>query len=858
MGADQSTQTPNQLSFLACLLDKDYNSDHAFWVSLMSHASDRKLLPTPDSIFLNNIAAKYPLNFANLVLASVHEVCSIQKLGPGKVITPEQLNQLELALQLFISCISVAVANPKNSYLLEHLDSDISNRIKELRLKQSQSNKEKAAKKAKKSTEAEKTEKENVTENNDKPQTQTTTATKPKKPKTTTKTANAKTGSNPPQDNSKPSQKDEQAQKQNDVPSEEKNQAEDAEEPVFNPKPREIVEITPYVSEKKKANKTKKAENAQTTATENEKPKKKTTNAKRAASPQPSPSAAKNAAAANRAKSPQPKRVKRTAEEKAIIAQHRAMRQYDGHAISAFTNAVIELLFKDGVTLDEVKQQQPKKGSKQEAPKEKPKENKESQEKPKEETTKPENNNNNENNNKQKEEQIQAAQALLSENKALWIQNGEVTHLNEINLTRKELVDALLVISSLHIFYPKFKHSYPETTSSLLENLPLNSIILSTCRIAFRYMNERPPVTSELSLLLRSLLALLVRLFTNPKFRQEISNIHPQIFLRAIYAPEFNDAKEEPKKISLPLFDPLDPLSKETLSFLYMCALFQPGLVPLLTSKGYSNMFLYNLLWAAQLFFEKEGVNYIHSIILSTVLLIVADPKAAGYLNRPFKPSSKGAAFINCNFKPSTDKGLSFGDLLLEVLLNFCQRDSFLPSLICVFHMISPYVNMFSTTTAFKMMELFEHVNEKFPSFVPLFLEVFATIVQQKDNSKNGFCPIIFSKQSLFKQIKNDSPSVQKSLPIILKYLKKARLLIKKENKPKIDINEVSEILAKIDTEKLFPQPQMFIKHPHIFGGEIEKTWNQWADLIFQLTCEKDVKSIRELRSHLLSNQNSK
>ncbi|OHT01033.1 hypothetical protein TRFO_07706 [Tritrichomonas foetus] len=464
---------------------------------------------------------------------------------------------------------------------------------------------------------------------------------------------------------------------------------------------------------------------------------------------------------------------KRTKADASIIAQHRAMRIHDGHVTASFTDAVSGLLFKEGTTLN---------GTNGE-----------------------------------------------------WVQTNPDA--NEMNRTRSDLLHAILLVSSLHVFAPNNANNHPEISASL-DNLPHASIIKSTCRIAFRYMSEKGDSTTVL--LLKNALTLCIRLFTNVNFRQAFKSVSPQNLLRGLYISETNLP---------PLFTPLDPISKESLSFLYMCALFNPGFVEALTKKDHSNNFLFHLLWAAQLFFEKEGVNYIHSIILSTVLLIVADPEAAVKLNQPFNKDKN--VMTGCNYKPADN--ISYGDLILNVLLNFCQRESFLPSLICVFHMISPHVNVFSLETASSLMVLFERVYDKHKSFLPLFLEVFATIVQQRDNKKNGFCPVIFSRAKLFKEITSDLPSVQKTLPIIRRYIKKARITIKNENKQNINVYEVSGILAKINTEQLFPNPQMFIKHPHIFGGEIEKTWDQWADLVFQKTCEPEVKNIKKLRLHLLN-----
>lgn len=959
MGGEQSA-LPNQLEFLNCLLEQNHNTDHKYWVQLMKNAIDRKELRTPDSLLLNEIAYKFPANFVNIVLASAHEVCSIENLEEN--ITPEQLNQLELALRLFTSCASIMVTNPGLAPIFEHLDKETFHEMLKIsnqqldQLKGGKSNqtqkdvqteqKVKQSKKVDTANETDPNASQKVPQKQKKAQAveQQTTPEQPIKPKkkteqpatpiaTTTqanrkKSAQAQTTPTTEQPKKKaqqqpaaaeqaqqPKKKKVQQQPQEEVepeqqvkpkkkkqqqteqpaqvtqtkrkksvqPTEEQPepeqpvkpkkkkaqqpQEEDAIEPEQPVKPKtkqqqteQISQVTqtkrkksvqpveeqpvqpkekkqlqeeveqPVKPKKKKQQQlqeeveeveqiaTKKKKVATTTdgVEPHQKPKKKVAieqtqvrkpntetqkNAavNRAKSPQPAKKQSIEIAgttAANRAASPQPQRAKRDPQQKKFIAAHRAMRAHDGHVISDFSQALIRLLFKEGVTLD-------KKRAKS-------------------------------------EEQ--------SETPHYWIQSGRPQHLSEINTTRADILASILVISSLHIFSPSIGQSHPEITSQFLDQLPIEDFINSTCRITFRYMNERPNNPPDVAQLVSTTLALMIRLFTNQRFQEEIAKINPQILLSAMYVP----LKPNNKEHNLPLFCPLDPLAKESLSFLYICALFQKNFVALLAKRHYSNLFLYHLIWAAQLYYEKEGVNYIHSIILSTILLIVADPNAASKLNEEFDRSLE---LKECKFQPPTNGSYTYGDLLLEVLLNFCQREAFLPSLICVFHMIAPHVNTFSILTATRTMSVFEKIQNANKNYISLFLEVFATIVQQKDNSENGFCPLIVSKGSLFKSIQPEIASMSKSLPVIMTYVKKGITMIKKQNKPQMGIEEIGEVLAGINTEKLFPTPQLFVKHPHIFGGEIEKTWDQWADLIVQFNCQGLVQSIKRLRSKLLQSQ---
>ena len=895
MGNDQSLDSQvNQYEFLNCLLEKDRMTDHSFWVNLMKNAENQRISQIPDSIFLHEVAEKYPLNFINMMLSCVSEVENLEEKSSSDI-SQTDLNKLSLAIRLFTSCATVLVNSPALGKLLRQLDNNMFIKVRQLYQNELQSNLAMRNQLIGSTTNKENIQQnttdsnqENIQQNaansnkeNDKDEKlERKTKLNPglpkdpnaaqKVPKKSTKNAQSdqseKNAENQnkmkrqklqPRDANQMQQGTQKAKRQDDVvgtndpnkspkgtkmeqklsrPNESNKEAskivhkdqaniqrtQKSRSPSANKenqrmqsptnqkaathqKNNAVSNTTPKTHDKKasntkqnnpdsakakragvkKASQEKKAGNQvsvhkQTNA--NNTVKAEVNNQKSQlqentnANSRSGTSVSKKINYQNANTQTEPPKLHEQSpapvqNNSSNLSKHRQMLKFYGHIFTDYSNLLSKLLFKEGIT-------------------------------------------------------------ILNQN-AEWVQTEDNS--DELNLTRNDIIQSLLIISSLHIFCPPFANDNIEISPSL-NLLPCSELIKSISRVSFRYITDREENTQAqqlLTIFLKNCLCLCIRLFTHRQFREAFNQINVQNLLRGVYILETNKS----------LFDYPDSLTKESLSFLYMCALFNNNFVKEITSKGLSNKFISYLISHAQILFEKEKVNYVHSIILSTILLIVADEEAAKKLNEPFKEKLMSLYQVGDNF--------SYGDVLLSVLMNFCKRDSFLPSLICIFHMISPYAHIFSVEVAQRMMKIFEFVNGKNQNLLSLLLEVFATIVQQYDISHNGFCSILLFYSEQLRKIKPATSSMQKTIPIIKRYLKYAIALIKKESQDKLTLQQTHNIISKIHPGKLFPTPQPFEKHPHIYGGEIEKTWDQWADLIFQRDCNKEIQSIRNLRLHL-------
>jgi hypothetical protein len=275
-----------------------------------------------------------------------------------------------------------------------------------------------------------------------------------------------------------------------------------------------------------------------------------------------------------------------------------------------------------------------------------------------------------------------------------------------------------------------------------------------------------------------------------------------------------------------------------------MAAFCNPELVKKVAEGGYSNTFIYNFVYSAELSFEKGGVWYLHSVVIAAILLMVANSTAAEKLNEKY------TEWFRAEYRPSHG---SYADLLLEILFRISENSPFLTSVVCVFQFIAPYISSFSMSTALKVLTVFQNVHAKDPDglLVSLFLQAFASIVQREENKTNWFLVALFGKFSFFKDLEVNDTEGKEALDILLRWLKTSKKAARATNQGQMAATALAEVLAGIDIEGLFPEVVDFTLHPHVFGGEIEKTWAEWADLLYVRASGPEVQTMKALQAEM-------
>jgi hypothetical protein len=361
-----------------------------------------------------------------------------------------------------------------------------------------------------------------------------------------------------------------------------------------------------------------------------------------------------------------------------------------------------------------------------------------------------------------------------------------------------------------------------------LSEFSFKAFVNSLCQISANFAVQ--PADGAIGFL-QNAFALATRLLYVEAFRAEFKGIETAVLLQS-FAP----SPDAP-----PIFQAGGPLAIESVSFLYVALICHPGLAAAIAQQKYSNSFVFHLIYDAELLFEKEGFSYVHSVLLSVVLLIVADHDAAVALNCPRSEP------FPCRLPLPLG---SYADLLLGVLVNLCKNHALWPSLICIFHVIAPYLSIVSVGVAGQITELFVQAVARRPDVIPLFLEAFAAIVQCNQSDSNGFLVTLFPKYGVFKNLVASTHRAGKALAVILLFLAAERKAAKATKQKLLPANELSQVLASVDADTLFPQKQSFARQPHTVGSELEKAWPEWADFHFAHAFEPELAQLRAYKRH--------
>jgi hypothetical protein len=384
-------------------------------------------------------------------------------------------------------------------------------------------------------------------------------------------------------------------------------------------------------------------------------------------------------------------------------------------------------------------------------------------------------------------------------------------------MTRRDLAHAFLGVISSDFF--AWTPVVRPTFELLLPDFDLLRFLRSVCQISRHYSED-----SSVLGLLKVCFALLTHIFTVSGVRQAFSELTPELLLGA-----FAVSRE-----SATIFHPTSTISAEAVSFLFMASVSNSGFVSVVASRGYSNLFIYNLLYTGQLVYERVRYCHTHSILLSIILVFVQNPVIAENLNAPF------AEPFHCAFRIPTG---SYADFMLNIILNICSEEQFWPSVVLIFRFIAPYVTEFSVATAGNVLVLFETLTIKQHHLVRLLLEAFADILLQR---VTGFSIALAYKTALFKRLEVDDPRCAQPLTAIRGYLVNAGRAIKASGKKRLTHDELRAVLGQLQCENAERPPGR--KRFEAFRGEIEKTWGEWTDTLFIRSFWLEIQKMEELK----------
>jgi hypothetical protein len=370
--------------------------------------------------------------------------------------------------------------------------------------------------------------------------------------------------------------------------------------------------------------------------------------------------------------------------------------------------------------------------------------------------------------------------------------------------TRRDLVHALVSLSCLsflcndHIVHPNLEIPLPR--------FPHGLFVTSVCNLSRAFL-EGAPIAD----LLGNCFALSASLLPLPEFQTAIAGTDASLFVNAFFA---QDAR---------LLFSGSEIVNEAVSFIYASLLFQKDLIDALLEKDLANVLITDLLDVAESVLARDGFCYIHSLTLSVLLVLVADPDVAEGLKAPWQAGS-------------------VGDRLITVAAKVCEKEPFWPSLVCLLHLIAPHAGVFSAEAAWTLWKVLNGIFEGERVLVPLFLEACASVVQREDNGQNGLLLPIFANQKKLTAAENKAGV---AVGILREWAAAAKRKVGKAAAKEKNDEVLLALLAQVELEEDIVE---FPRHVHSFRGEIANTWQDWIILLFVRECREEVKKMRDFQ----------
>jgi hypothetical protein len=377
--------------------------------------------------------------------------------------------------------------------------------------------------------------------------------------------------------------------------------------------------------------------------------------------------------------------------------------------------------------------------------------------------------------------------------------------------TRRDVVHSFVGIMSLPFFCPKV---LTRTTFRLpLSEFPYKRFVESLCHVSASYLETRESGENLLLAdLLRNSFTLVAFLFPLPGVRSAIAELDATLLVEAFAMPG-----------APPLFDGSCLFLGESISFFYVTVTSHVDFLGALNDSGVSNGVVLGLIQVAKTAFERIGFSYLHSIIVSIILLLVTDSGIAARLSEP------------------TDGDGSHADFLMNALLDLCEgEESFWPSVACIFDLLAPNVTSFSAATALRVIAFFETICKRQRVLAALFVDAFVAILQTTETVDNKFLAAFVKKAEVFDAIE------MKAAKALRDFLEIAEEIMEEEEDRELDDEELISILNDLEFEE--SEMPKLMKNLHTFAGEMEKTWTEWTDLLFIRSCRAEVDQMQQFQ----------
>jgi hypothetical protein len=339
-----------------------------------------------------------------------------------------------------------------------------------------------------------------------------------------------------------------------------------------------------------------------------------------------------------------------------------------------------------------------------------------------------------------------------------------------------DLIRALLAVAALDSFA---RPQFARVDFGLCAGLRWPDFLQLFCEVSGRYQQSSDPENGEF---LRLLMVLILREYDNPEL------------MGAIAAESADALHMALGRDATPLFGRARSLAVEALavfSLVLKCRADFPEM------RGCnSNNVLCHILAIAETAVARGGIDEVVDLAVVTIGRMLRGPAIAALA----RPTAAARA----------EPEATYGDLLLDVLLRLCERRRLWAPVVRILHAICGDLTVVSEPAADGILCLFHKVMAADPAMAPLFLEVFALVIQKQMPIQNSIRLVIFTRGFLFNGLKQTIPGGKRALGVILAFLKAGKGAARATKKPVLHRDELAALLCSIDIAASFPAVRRF------------------------------------------------
>lgn len=385
--------------------------------------------------------------------------------------------------------------------------------------------------------------------------------------------------------------------------------------------------------------------------------------------------------------------------------------------------------------------------------------------------------------------------------------NENITHMN----SRIDLLDAFLIISNLGYY----TNRDDLTINCDFEFFPSEKFVSSLCLLCNIYSSNISHNKEILEQTIRKMIIILSKaIIRDDSIYNVVSNINFKLVTKALFS-------------HFCIFDISTSLIYEILTLLYIFLTSNPLLISYFSKNGYSIRLVNHILITLMLSYEKDSINYIHSVGIASLMLLLSDSETAKNIDKQFN------FVISRKYDIQAD---NLADIIIQVCYHFFSP-SLMESIVCLIHFITPYTSKFSKKSVECIFTFFDIVN-KYPDqnkrilIMRVFIELFSLVLMNNAEKNAYFLFQIYKHYNIITEFCNTFNG-----NTLINFVEKLNSTLREKNIQTLNLESLIKLLPEINYKPIKIAVEF---HPHVFSGTMKKNWNSWCDFLLSRCVSKE------------------